>query len=100
MDDVPCMRVQVKAKEVLAPPRTYEYNDTSIQPNYLNTTTNQQVQHDAASTMCTGWGLQSGARDLMRANRGGRVLSCKYAAMVCMTTGSFDQEPTCMELLA
>jgi hypothetical protein len=33
----------VKAKEVLTPPRTYEYNDTSIQPNYLNTTTNQQV---------------------------------------------------------
>ncbi len=34
---------QVKSKEQLHPPHTYEYNDKTIQPNYLNTTANLQV---------------------------------------------------------
>ena len=33
----------LKTKEVLQPPHIYEYNDTSIQANYLKTTKNLQV---------------------------------------------------------
>jgi hypothetical protein len=35
---------ELKGKEVLKPPHIYEYNDTSIQANYLKNTKNLQVR--------------------------------------------------------